>query len=298
MGLFTVIDEDGQRGSRWWTQFINDNQRKGGGDGPAWRSGRWILRSRASRREIFRIEWSHPLRLRPELDLTMSVKPHRVQFHVSILGLGSWWVKFGYKRQEWLYKAMIEERMFGIRVGYIGQIAWIYFAFDDDSDMTGMMSYYQKRKAAGETLFFGGNRVQLTQGLLLKINLRLRDRLLGKTVYTEEVVRQEAVSIPMDGREYAGVWKLTRATWKRPRWPFMSNERVGSWIDVEHPPAFSGKGENSWDCGDDAIFGCGSQSLTPAGAVGDYIKAVLKSRERYGNASDPDAFLPKVDSAA
>lgn len=297
MGLFTVIDEDGKRGSRWWTHAINDNQRKGGGNGSPWKQGRWIVHSRASRREVFRIEWNHSLKVRPELDLTMSVKPHRVQFHVSVLHLGSWWVKLGYKRQPWLYKAMIEERLFGIRFGYIGSIAWLYFAFDDESDSTGMMSYYREKKARGEQLYFDGNRVQLTQGLLLKVNLRLRDRLLGKTVYTEEVLRQEAVTIPLDGREYEGVWKFSRATWKRPRWPFLSNERVESWIDVEHPPAFSGKGENSWDCGDDGIFGCGSKEITPAGAVGDYIKRVVQARERYGPASDPDVFAPKVSAA-
>jgi len=294
MKLFTVIDEDGQCVFRWWTQSINDNQRKGGGNGSPWREGRWIVRSHVSHRDVFRFEWSHRLKLRPELDLTVSIKPHRVKFHVAILGLGQWWITVGYKRQQWLYKAMIEERLFGIRFGYIGSIAWLYFAFDDESDSSGMVSYYREKKARGEQLHFGGNRVQLTQGVLLKVRFRLRDRLLGKIVHTEEVLRQEDVLIPMDGREYKGVWKLSRATWKRPRWPLLSNERVESWIDVEHPPAFSGKGENSWDCGDDGIFGCGSKSLTPAGAIGDYIKSVMQARERYGPASDPDAFNPRV----
>jgi hypothetical protein len=292
MHPFTVTDSDGVRCSRWWTQSINDNQRKGGGNGSPWKAGRWILRSNAGScaREVLAVEWHHRFRLRPDLGLTASVKPHRVQFHFSILGAGSWWVKIGFRRQGWLAKTMIEERLFGVRFGYIGDIAWLYFAFDEESDSCGMVSYYREKKVQGEQLYFGGNRVQLTQGLCLKLRFRLRDRLLGKKKYVKETLQQKDVSIPMDGREYLGTWELTRETWKRPRWPFRSHERVGSWIEVPHPPAFAGKGENSYDCGDDGIFGCGSGSITPAGAVGDYIMRVMKARERYGPASDPDAF--------
>lgn len=291
MGLVTVNCE-GERRPRWYTQTINDNDRKGGGQGTLWKAGRWIIRSRKRQNDRLRVEWHHGRKLRPELDLILRFGQGSVRLHIAVLGLASWWLTVGLK-PGLFSRLMIEERVFGVRFGYIGYLAWVYLAFDEESDSTGMVSYYQRKKERGEALYFGGNRIQLMQGIRLKIRLRLRDLTLGRKVYEKIELRREPVAIPLDGREYEGVWTLTRETWKRPRWPFVSHERVGSWIDVEHPPAFSGKGENSWDCGDDAVFGSGSQALTPAGAVGDYIKAVLRYREQYGAPSDPDAFLAK-----
>jgi len=290
MRFLTIVDEDGERRSRWYTITVNDNDRKGGGHGTLWKAGRWIVHTQGGKRgDVFRVEWSHSRKIKPELDVMLRFGTGSVRLHLGILGLASWWLTVGL-RPGIFSRLMIEERQFGVRLGYVGYLAWIDLAFDDESDSTGMMSYYREKKARGETLHFGGNRVQLTQGIRLKIRLRLLDLVLGTKVYAKEELRREKVAIPLDGREYEGVWTLTRETWKRPRWLFNSHTRVGSWIDVEHPPAFAGKGENSWDCGDDAIFGCGSNGLTPALAVGDYIKAVLRERERYGPASRPDAF--------
>lgn len=64
-------------------------------------------------------------------------------------------------------------------------------------------------------------------------------------------------------------------------------------IKIKNPPMFSGKGENSWDCGDDAIYGMSYSwdHLIPNWqntnecinlATEDYIKHVLKNAKRYG----------------
>lgn len=295
---FKVTDEDGARRWRWWTHTINDNTRPGRGHGTLWKSGRFIVHSRIrTHGDVFRFEWSHGRRL-GSLDLTLRVKPHNLQLHVGLLGFANWWLTIYPRPSKLLARTMIEERTFGIRIGYIGDIAWLFFAFDEQSDSTGMVSYYRDKKARGEELYFGGNRVQLTQGIRLKVRFRLRDRLLGKTVYEKVELDRKPVLIPLDERTYDGTWTLTRETWKRPRWPWLSHERYGSWIDVPHPPAYSGKGENSWDCDDDGIFGSGSKSLTPAGAIGDYVKSVLRYREQYGMPSDLDAFQPKRELAS
>lgn len=296
MDLLHII-EDGERRRRWYSHAINDNDRKGGGQGTIWKAGRWYVVTRKGHSDVLRVEWHHGRRLKPELDFLVRFGTGSVRFHISILGLASWWLTIGLKRGL-LRGLMIEERVFGIRFGYIGYIAWVYLGFDEESDSTGMVDYYRRKVQRGESVYFGGNRIQLTQGLCLKIRLRVRDLLLGRKAYTKTELRREDVGIPLDGREYAGVWTLTREEWKRPRWPFRSHERVGSWIEVEQPPAFAGKGENSWDCGDDAIFGCGSNAVTAAPAIGDYIKAVLRNRERYGEASNPDAFQRLANSQA
>jgi len=61
---------------------------------------------------------------------------------------------------------------------------------------------------------------------------------------------------------------------------------VSSNLEVPQPPQFSGKGESSWDCGDDGIYGMGSRETSPAKTVGEYIKRVLENRERYGMPSE------------
>lgn len=293
MRPFTLVDEDGERRLRWYWHTINDNARKGGGLGTLWKAGRWYLSTRKGYTERLRIEWHHARKLKPEVDLLVRFGKGSVRLHIGLLGLASWWLTVGLKPGIFA-PLMVDERQFGVRFGYIGYLAWIDIAFDEEADSTGMLDYYRRKKERGESLHFDGNRVQLTQGIRIKIRLRLRDYLLGHKAYTKAELQREPVAIPLDGREYEGVWTLTRETWKRPRWPVNSHERVGSWIDVEHPPAFAGKGENSWDCDDDGIFGCGSEATTPAPAVGDYIKAVLRDRERYGVASNPEAFQPKA----
>ena len=53
--------------------------------------------------------------------------------------------------------------------------------------------------------------------------------------------------------KYPAHVKRERRTWKRPRW-FTPLVR-GYWdVDVESGIPVPGKGENSWDCDDDAIF--------------------------------------------
>jgi hypothetical protein len=90
-----------------------------------------------------------------------------------------------------------------------------------------------------------------------------------------------------------GLYRLViseqQATWQRPRWPWPS--RVSRSFDIEaiRPPMFAGKGENSWDCDDDAIFGMTSTERTAGGAVGDYVGRVLSRRRRYGLPSPENA---------
>jgi hypothetical protein len=51
------------------------------------------------------------------------------------------------------------------------------------------------------------------------------------------------------------------------------------------PPQFAGKGENSWDCDDDGIYGCTYETGNWAEAVRRYVAEVESYRERYGQPS-------------
>jgi hypothetical protein len=117
------------------------------------------------------------------------------------------------------------------------------------------------------------------------VSLNLPDLLLGKTRYQTVTLKAGIpVKVPMPEGVYAGTAKIERATWKRPLW--FARHRVSTWIDVPKGVPFQGKGENSWDCGDDGLFGCGVSGESVERAVGHYVESVLTSRRRYGMPSD------------
>jgi hypothetical protein len=107
------------------------------------------------------------------------------------------------------------------------------------------------------------------------------DFLLGREKCTTEIIGTEAVEIPMPERSYSGIAKIEVRTWKRPRWHWPT-VRKSVWIDVEGGIPFPGKGENSWDCGMDGIWGTGHEGHVVEGAIGRYVGAVLNNRRRYG----------------
>ncbi|KKN81392.1 hypothetical protein LCGC14_0320050 [marine sediment metagenome] len=113
------------------------------------------------------------------------------------------------------------------------------------------------------------------------------DVLLGKVKHWKEDERVVDVLLPLPERSYPGTVEMYTGIWKRPRW--FADRR--SMCEVEIPrggkaPQFPGKGENSWDCGDDAIYGLHRECKTVPEAVGKYVEAVLHNRERRGVAFD------------
>jgi DNA (cytosine-5)-methyltransferase 1 len=88
--------------------------------------------------------------------------------------------------------------------------------------------------------------------------------------------------VPMPEGKYPAVAKVERCTWKRPRW--FGRTEIRAWLDIPKGIPHAGKGENSWDCGDDGLFGIGGASIDDA--IENARRSVLRSRERYGNASD------------
>lgn len=109
------------------------------------------------------------------------------------------------------------------------------------------------------------------------------DALLGSPKYTSEPIVSRDVQIPMPEGTYDWTITLSRDTWRRPRWPFHIT-RVRAKADAkkgEHIP-MPGKGENSWDCGADALHGSGAEARTIKDAIGSVVASVLRSRQRHG----------------
>jgi hypothetical protein len=326
------VTAEGERRWRYWWHFVNDNDRPDGTYGSIWRYGRLYVHSRARRpSDLFNVQWylwrkkQHPKDLNLEVSFgTGFGDTSGFHSHIGLPKLGDVYLTVAMPQRllhSWIPRH--GERSFGLRIGYCGYWLWLLLGFDGQNDSTGMsrsaLTYpdcancgwpqsahpredgrggWHKDSCPGLCDTYvpkpitWKDRLREHPGFEVKIRIRLRDYLWGRTKYTVQTVKEKQVEIPLDGRTYPATWKLTTATWKRPRAFWVSHRRTSSELDVPHPPAFSGKGENSWDCGDDGIFGLTSNATTEAGAIGDYIKAVLRNRERYGEAGDPDAFQP------
>jgi hypothetical protein len=107
------------------------------------------------------------------------------------------------------------------------------------------------------------------------------DWLLGRHVYSSSDISTEPVEVPMPEKTYAGTVRMFESTWKRPRWPFV-RRMVRADIEVKGGIPHPGKGENSWDCDDDATYSLTCQATTPEAAVAKMVESVLRDRRRYG----------------
>lgn len=111
------------------------------------------------------------------------------------------------------------------------------------------------------------------------------DLLFGENTHILMQSESTNVLIPMPEGNYLARLTKERRTWKRPRWPFPT---VHDYYNVEIPGGipFAGKGENSYDCGDDGLWGMGGPDKggIPE-TIGHVVASVLRSRARYGEAS-------------
>ncbi len=109
--------------------------------------------------------------------------------------------------------------------------------------------------------------------------------LLGKVLYEQaEVEPEREVLVTMPEATYRTLMKREQRTWCRSRWPWWPTFKARATWDVKIPGGIPvpGKGENSWDCGEDAIFATGFAAETAEQAVAALRETVLKSRERHG----------------
>ncbi len=116
-------------------------------------------------------------------------------------------------------------------------------------------------------------------------NFNFVDFALGRSKCDHTLIEERNVLVPMPERAYQATAKLEAWVWKRPRWFAKRLNRVT--IDIPGGIPKAGKGENSWDCGDDATFGLttGECNSIPDG-VGKLVTMMLKDRVKYGGWSD------------
>lgn len=110
-------------------------------------------------------------------------------------------------------------------------------------------------------------------------NFNFQDFFLGKTSYECKVIKTHEVFIPMPEGKYEATVSMEEASWKRPRW-FTKTQRSAK-VDIPIGIPHQGKGENSWDCGEDRLFGVSVAADTLEEAIAKTVQNALRSRRRY-----------------
>ena len=105
----------------------------------------------------------------------------------------------------------------------------------------------------------------------------------GKQKYSTEDIETRAVVIPMPEGGYPATARLFRSTWQRPRWPWPRRLlRVSITLDNDACIPFPGKGDNSWDLGDDGVYAQTARATSIEEAIGTLVADVLKIRRERG----------------
>lgn len=110
--------------------------------------------------------------------------------------------------------------------------------------------------------------------------------LFGDSKYENKTLSTHNVMIPMPEGCYPAVVEMHYSTWKRPRLPWFSHKGTYGKVDVDIGIPHEGKGENSWDCGEDATYGISCDARTVEDAIGKMVAAVLNSRRKYNGSRD------------
>ena len=111
-------------------------------------------------------------------------------------------------------------------------------------------------------------------------HLDFADLLLGERKYSKQVLQNfENVIIPMPDGIYKAAMQFETCTWKRPLW-FPTVKHYTNIELTDKAPTFPGKGENSWDCGDDSIWGMSVEGHSIPKAIGGYVQKVMEYRQK------------------
>ena len=107
------------------------------------------------------------------------------------------------------------------------------------------------------------------------------DILLGKHVYRTRELADGSAVIPLPEAAYPARITISEATWTRPRWPW-PRRIIRAEVEVDGGIPVPGKGENSWDIDDDAIYSLTTPAASLPEAVAAMVRSVLESRLRHG----------------
>lgn len=275
--LFGFRRVDGERWVHW--HAINENERLHGGHGPWWQNWRgWLhfygFREDADRRcasPCIGIEWVCWPKANPGFAVGFELNGEFGDDHdlAGRLCFGRlfrfyWHCEhvFPRKFKNWLP----QNRNFGIEL--FEEYLWVKFFFYDESETW-------KPHDHGVWSRWNG----------FRISWDWKSALMGKTQFTQEVVGEPTlVLIPLPEANYIARVQIERRTWQRSRWPWSLKPfcvRTEADIDIPDGLPVPGKGENSYDCGEDAIHGMGCSETDLPSVIAACVKATMKRRAKY-----------------
>jgi len=112
--------------------------------------------------------------------------------------------------------------------------------------------------------------------------LHVVDWLIGRQRYEEIKGEKFEALIPMPEGTYKAIATPSQEI-RRRRWYWPAKWTTSVWLEIPGGIPHSGKGENSWDCGDDGLFGIGGETIEDA--VARAVRVSLRDRRRYGHDS-------------
>lgn len=123
------------------------------------------------------------------------------------------------------------------------------------------------------------------------ITLHVGDWLLGRSRCEITKGPPSTVYVPLPEGSYRALATPETFIWRR-RFYVPMRRRDSVSLHIEGGIPYSGKGENSWDCGDDGLWGIGGATIEEA--IGNAVASVLKSRRRYGHDSKGTGKRPAI----
>lgn len=113
-------------------------------------------------------------------------------------------------------------------------------------------------------------------------NFSVANFILGKNEHTKIENGEAETFVEMPEGVYPATVKLFTSTWKRSRWPFTQIIKRAK-ITTDGIPV-PGKGENSWDIDDDAIYSIITQANNIEEAKAALVKSAMRDRTKYRSA--------------
>ena len=272
-----------------WIRAGSRNQRK-------WRGLEWTwYQWGASRAKGWYTLFAAWRRWDTEIKLALGGEDNMLQVELGVPLLGK--TALGVRVPRFTTKGWIHHRR---ELGLELRGLWptLYVGWDDQ--MGDMSSYYRRTYLdKGEPLPEYLNRVTLWPGWRISFGpvwwMRLKNRILGSVQIDKTTLRTyEDVELALPEGTYTGSVTFRRERVHRPRWRTYRDDIIGEWEGEEWLP-FPGKGENSYDCGDDGFKEHSTtirryvheESLAVDAedvmrVVSSTIAAVLRQRGRYG----------------
>lgn len=114
----------------------------------------------------------------------------------------------------------------------------------------------------------------------IDVNLNVVDFLLGRAKFSQEEILKEDRMIEIEpGENYLVKIKFVKVNWRR-RWTSSTDFQVE--IKPNIPIPIPGKGENSWDIDDDAIYESSISAKSLNEGILKFIANIKRDRIRYG----------------